>query len=325
MVANAELLAMPIGPDQYPLDITSLRALIGGLRPGSGPLDPADFRLTPSAPEAGLSVDIGPGRALLEGPNTGQGSYFAHSSAPKLFPWPIGPSAQTRYDTLVLVVRDSQYGAISGPLGPDWIVIEGTPGAAAVPVSDAEITSQLQPGDLWLAAHDVRVQAGAQTFTAADLARRFQPLTTARTGSELKVSTASNPAFHTWVATNPGNWKDFPSQYWDPVTVYVPDSGQLRCTITGRAGIGPRLPSVGTVRMRYRMSGANEVSGETLTQWSFVARGSIGSYDSSSCSKTLRGLNPGWTTLTPQFFISSGTPQSEVGVSGGDLDVQPVV
>lgn len=324
VVANPELQVAAIGPDDYPFDITTLRAILGALRPGSGPILPDDFTLSPADPAAGLAADIAPGRALLEGPNVGQGSYFVHSSQVKTLPWPFAPGSLDRIDTLIVVVRDSQYGAISGPLGPAWVPMDGVEDAAPVPLSDAAIQAQLSAGDVWLGAYDVYVAAGATVFSPGDFTRRYEPLTTARRGSELKVTTNTSGAFLSWAAGNDATWQDFLSAYWDPVVVRVPATGQIRVSITGRAGNGNTSDDNSTVRFRYRLSGANVVSGDSLTEWSFVSRGSKSSPESSTTSKTVTGLTPGWTTVTPQCYVSPNTTTSELGITGGDLDVQPI-
>lgn len=326
MVADANLKVLSIGPDQYPTDITSFRDLIEALRPGSGPVEDSDFVVEPADAAAGLAVDIGKGRAFMEGPNAGQGSYFIHSSATLTLPW-AAPGALPRVDTLVAVVHDSQYGGITGPLGPDWVIVQGVEDPAPVAVSDAAIAALMLSGDVWLAAYDVAVGVGAESFTAGDITRRFAPLTSARRGSELVVTTATSPGFSTWTAQNSGTWKDFLPQYWAPVQVLVPSTGQIRVTITGRGGNGTGIgeETIGnTLRFRYRLEGANEVAGEALTNWSFVSRGWVASMESSSTSKTLRGLNPGWTTVIPQFFVTGGSPESHIAVMGGDLDVVPI-
>lgn len=310
-----------IGVEQYQFEVRSLRAILEALRPGSGPILGTDFVTGPADPSAGLAAVIQPGRALVEGANVGQGSYFVHAPVAETITWST-PGTADRIDTLILIVRDSQYGAISGPLGPEWVIMEGVEDAAPVALSDAAIGSQLAAGDVWLGAYDVYVSAGATSFSEGDFSRRYEPLTTARRSSQLLVDTETSSAFRSWAIGAENTWLQFPSEYWPAVEVLVPVSGAIRVSITGRAGLGATSADLGSVEYRYALSGTNTVNG--LHSWAYCSRGSRNSTVASTTSKTLEGLTPGWTTVTPELRLQAGAEEDDLTIRAGDLYVEPV-
>src|SRR5687768_3784310 len=122
-----------IAPDGYETSATALRQLVqdafgnyGGRVRG--------FTLTPSAPEAGLALDVAAGSAVLKGTAAGQGAYYIANEETETISWPAA-SGQPRYDSLVLVAADSDYGSIPASVGPIWRVIQGTPAASPVKLS----------------------------------------------------------------------------------------------------------------------------------------------------------------------------------------------
>lgn len=104
-----------------------------------GVLASGDLKVTPRATGTPLSVDVAPGRCVIEGTDTaGQGSYLAGSDATvniALAAQP--PTGQARIDLIVAQVRDS---SITGS-DDDWqlVAVTGTPtsGTPVVPTAPA--------------------------------------------------------------------------------------------------------------------------------------------------------------------------------------------
>jgi hypothetical protein len=162
-----------IGADGYPTTVEDLRQLIAGIRPGTGSMGLSDFPVMPFAQEGGLAVEIGPGRAVLEGRSAvDQGSYLVWSAEPEVLPWP-GPAAQPRIDALVVTVADAQYGQVEAQ-GPAWTIVQGTASTTPAAPTTASIEAAA-PAGAWARVADVRVNPGDTTIAPATITRRLLP------------------------------------------------------------------------------------------------------------------------------------------------------
>ncbi|WP_159944811.1 MULTISPECIES: hypothetical protein [unclassified Nocardiopsis] len=162
-----------IGANEYPTTVEDVRQLIAGLRPGTGSIGARDFPVMPSDQGGGLAVEIGPGRAVLEGRSAvDQGSYLVWSAESEILPWP-GPAAQPRIDALVVTVADAQYGQVEAQ-GPAWMIVQGTASTTPAAPTTAAIEAAA-PAGAWARVADVRVNPGESTIAPANITRRLLP------------------------------------------------------------------------------------------------------------------------------------------------------
>lgn len=159
-------------PIQHPVEL--MRNLIAYLATRSGMVRPGDFAATVVASQMQLTVAAG-AAVLLGAESATQGAYFAWSDAAETLAWPAA-SSQDRYDTLVLRVRDPQYGTITGSADSDWNIVQGTPGASPTPVTDASFAAagaNYVPG-AWLRVYDILVPANATQLTQGNVTQKAQ-------------------------------------------------------------------------------------------------------------------------------------------------------
>lgn len=163
-----------IGTSGYQTKIEDVRQLTKALfGSNSGRLGATSFTVTPTA--SALSVDISAGQAYVVGTsNTSQGGYFVWNDVTQTIPWTLNPSGvpaltsgQTRIDTLLLQVADSQYGVVTTTDGPQWLIAPGTPGTpGTAPV--APYTGIAQAG-AYVPWANVLVSYGDLSFTSGDI------------------------------------------------------------------------------------------------------------------------------------------------------------
>lgn len=142
------------------------RNMLEGIFGRTGRLRPGDF--TVGKVVGALQATVSSGRAFLLGLESAtQGGYFVWSDVGQTMAWP-SPSGSPRIDTLLLRVRDNQYGTIGGALGADWDIVSGTPGSSPVAVVDAEFNvggDFYEPGAWWRVA-DIRINPGDTEINA---------------------------------------------------------------------------------------------------------------------------------------------------------------
>jgi hypothetical protein len=162
-----------IGQDSYPTTVEDYRQLIGTLLPGTGAIGLSQFTVTPLAQEAGLAVQIGPGRTVIRGGAAiDQGSYFVWSAEPEVLAWP-GPSAQPRVDALILTIADSQYGAVEEQ-GPAWLIVQGVASTNPTAPSTDDVHAAA-PAGAWARIAHVRVNPDDTTIAPANISNRLGP------------------------------------------------------------------------------------------------------------------------------------------------------
>lgn len=136
------------------------RNMLEGIFGRTGRLRPGDFAVGKIV--GALQATVSSGRAFLLGnENAAQGGYFVWSDIGETMAWP-SPAGSPRIDTLLMRVRDNQYGAVGGSLGADWDIISGTPSASPVAVADVEFNAGgdfYEPGAWWRVA-DIRINPG---------------------------------------------------------------------------------------------------------------------------------------------------------------------
>lgn len=295
------------------------RNLIEALRPGSGTLREDDFVLTPAGVEAGHAAQLSPGRAIATGAAFRQGSYFAWSDGAQVIPWP-GPDSEPRIDTLLLQWYDPSMGSVTQPGGPAWVIVPGQAAPSPVPRSDTAIAADYAEPGAYLIAYDVRINPGQTSISAGSITRRFGTLTSRARAARLKVTTGGSSAFRTWCAQAPATRKAFLTQYWDPVRVVVPYTGEVKVSITGKT-LNSSSPNAG-VSFCYTLSGANTTGISDMTDWEYLSRSQFN--ETSTTSQRLTGLNPGETVFTPTLWVSETTTSSGVGITSGELLVEPI-
>ena len=128
--------------EAYPA--TADRSLIAALFSSSGGIiGPNDFKVSPRAAGANLSVDVAAGAAAVPGSDApGQGTYLNRLQAVKNFPLAAAPgTGLQRYDLVVLRNYDDAVLGASGHAPFDVEVLTGT--AAASPIVPALPTSAI--------------------------------------------------------------------------------------------------------------------------------------------------------------------------------------
>lgn len=107
---------------------------------------------------SGHTIDIAIGKAVIrEKVNpTVRGSYFFQNDAILNIAMPI-PQSQPFIATVIAVVTDPQYGAVTGAVGPRIDVVSGTPASAPTAVSDASLDAIAGTPGGWTRLYDIRV------------------------------------------------------------------------------------------------------------------------------------------------------------------------
>lgn len=123
------------------------------------------------SPLAGLNLRVGSGFAFILGRESSgveQGGYFVYSTGNDDLAWPAAPATK-RIDTLLLRVKDDQYGAISGTPEAYYDIVQGVASATPSARVDADFDSGggfYVPGAWWRIA-DIEIDNGDTTINPA--------------------------------------------------------------------------------------------------------------------------------------------------------------
>lgn len=164
-----------IGQAGYLHPVELDRNLVEKLSGGRGGIwRSGDFAVTPTATTRQISIAAG-AATLLGVENANQGAYFVYSDAAetKLFG---APSGQPRIDTLLLRVKDDQYGTISGTPEAYFDIVSGVAAASPVARTDADFNtggSFYIPG-AWFRVADVRTNVGDTTIPAGQITHNLR-------------------------------------------------------------------------------------------------------------------------------------------------------
>jgi hypothetical protein len=231
-------------------------AAVAGRRTGSMRYN--DFALTPSA--SAMQLTIGAGDAVIMGSegSTTQGGYYAWSNASEVITMPTA-AGNPRYDTLLLRVIDTQYGADAAGNKALWDVASGVAAASPTPLADSQFNiggALHRPGG-WYRVADILVPASVTNLSTATVVnkRRYARLgrnvlclstdlpTDAQIG-DIATLIDDNMNVLTWNGTQ---WLSVRAAgTWQPLTPYYGAS------VTANAfGYAPAYKLIGnTVRMR---------------------------------------------------------------------------
>lgn len=209
-----------IGTSGFQNPVENDRNLIEAHFGRSGVLRYGNFDL--AAVAGVMQGQIQPGSAVILGSASTQGAYWGYSDAAENIAWPAANGSNPRWDTLIMRVIDTQYGASGAGDLLRWEVLSGTAAASPTVLTDTNInTSFPQPG-AWLRMWDVRVPAGATNLTGATFTRRF-PYTNTNGVIIYNSAVESRPAglfrYETCVDVATG------FRYWWNGTVWVPYPG----------------------------------------------------------------------------------------------------
>lgn len=225
----------------------------------------------------------------------------------------IGASSATlpRIDSVIAEVLDTGNPAT---LLRRFRVLPGTPAASpvapALPPADQLAARTLLIGNVFVQANaevNGKVRPQDVTFLAPSVTLAPRSVVT---------NFVTKPTFAT-----AGAWTDFTSAQWPAATMKVPASGILVVTVSVGNMSNPTSGNASTIRVAWRISGANTVSATPDDSKCVLATGT----DNMSMSRTYTatGLTPGGTvTVTPQWRVSSGG--SNCTLSNGQLLVDPV-
>lgn len=227
-----------IGDSGFQTPVENDRKLIEGMFNRGGLLRSTDFALTSVVGSMAAQVSAGVGAIVKGLTNTTQGSYFAWSNAAENIAWPAADS-QPRYDTLLLRIVDTQYGADGTGSRAAWEVVSGTPAASPSILTDAQIDASFPKPGAWLALYDVLVPAAATSLTGATITKRG--MTTDRP-SRYATSLGYTPYYSTQGVPASGKWAG--ERFWeiDTAKSYLYDGTNTRlenpCKHRTPAGIG---------------------------------------------------------------------------------------
>lgn len=139
-----------------------------------------EFAVTPTGVSGQAS--IASGRAVLVGTeNANQGAYFVYSDGADLQLF-AAASGNHRVDTLLLRVKDDQYGTISGSPAAYWDIVQGVAAGSPVARVDADFNSGgafYVPGAWWRVA-DVRRNLGDTTIPGGQITSNLRYVRNAR-------------------------------------------------------------------------------------------------------------------------------------------------
>lgn len=290
------------------------REILGGLYPSAGIVKGL---AATALPTPAMKVRLPAGLAVVD---DGQGGYYPLSNTTQVdLDIAASSATQARIDSLIAQVVDN------GDNTSTYVyrVVTGTPAgspvAPALPPADA-------PGAFCLRIANVNVQANAETngFVRSQDVAMIAPAAIVVLRPK-KTDFATQPG---WGSTS--LWVDFTSAQWPPITMTVPASGAIKVTISG-GNMSNSSTKVSSIRVAFRISGANTVSADPLDSKAVLATGgrdetNAQTPNSLSASRTtyIDGLTPGGTiTITPQWRISSGSA-STVTFSSGQLLAEPV-
>ncbi|MGI5233794.1 hypothetical protein [Actinoallomurus sp. CA-142502] len=305
-MANSVAALAPAWMDGVQVNAAQMRReILGGLYDRAGIVR----GLTVSAlPTPAMKLRLPAGLCVVD---DGQSGYYPLANSTQV-DLDIAPSSATqpRIDSLIAQVLDNG-DATSTYL---YRILTGTPASVpsppALPPADA-------PGAYTLRVANAYVQAAAETngFIRAQDVTIVAP-SAMQSLRPRKSDFVSPPG---WGSTS--TWVDFTSAQWPPITMAVPASGAIKFTISG-GNMSNTNTDVSSIRISYRVSGANTISVDPLDSKAVLACGNAS--HSGSRTTYIDGLTPGGAiTITPMWRISSGS-SSTVTFSAGQLLAEPV-
>lgn len=140
---------------QHPVELD--RNLLEAIFGRSGVNRFGDFTVTPTGTAHQISIASG-SAFLLGAENAQQGGYFAWSDAAQTMLMAV-PSAQPRIDSLILRVKDGQYGSITGTASAYFDLVTGVAAGSPSVRADSDFNpagSQYVPGAWWRVANILR-------------------------------------------------------------------------------------------------------------------------------------------------------------------------
>jgi len=197
-----------------------------------GVLDPGGAELAVSERSLGanMSVDVAPGRAVVDGDEQAdQRAYLAVNEDDLNLAVTAADATNTRYDRVVVRVRDS---AVSGVVdGPVVEVIAGTAGSGDPPAEpDSAVTLAT-----------VEVGAGVSSITDADITDQRLPSTPQSFSFEVTADILAEDAFLRARTTMARSDKDA-DDIFRTVSTSRSDGTLLRESVLGPVGEGPEYP-----------------------------------------------------------------------------------
>ncbi|MGH3375977.1 MAG: hypothetical protein ACRDP6_14660 [Actinoallomurus sp.] len=281
------------------------REILGGLYPNAGIVKGLSAVALPSP---AMRVRLPAGLSVVD---DGQGGYYPLVNTTQTdLDIAASSATQARIDSVIAQVLDNGDNTSTAV----YRVVTGTPAgspvAPSLPPADAS-------GAFCLRIANVFVQINAETngfVRAQDVSVVAPPAILVL--RRVKSDFATAPG---WGSTSV--WVDFTSGQWPPITMTVPPSGAIKVTVSG-GNMSNTNTTVSSIRISYRISGANVISADPLDSKAVLTTGDA----SQSASRTtdIDGLTPGGTiTITPQWRISSGG-SSSVTFSNGQLLAEPV-
>lgn len=302
-MANSVASRAPAWMDSVPVDGGSMRAeILGAILPKAGIIRGLAVAALPT-PDMRVRVPVG-----LCAVDDGQSGYYPLQLTTQT-DLDIAPSSATqgRYDSVIAEVVDTGNAATALFR---FRVVTGTPAASptvpALPYTD-------QPSALTLRLANVYVQPNAEVNGNI----RAQDVTVVAPSALIVPRPVQSSQLVSLDSPNPvaGDWTDFTSGQWPPVSFVVPPSGEAYVTIN--ADVANQSSSSATTRVGFRMSGGytyaanfpQAVGGQTPT--------------AASRRTLITGMTPGATvTVTPNYRMSTLTGTRYV--HDGRLIVEPV-
>lgn len=170
-----------------------------------------------------MQGQVQPGSAVVLGAASTQGAYWGYSDAVENLAWPAANGSNPRWDTLIMRVIDTQYGASGAGDLLRWEILQGTAAASPVVLTDTQINTNFPQPGAWMRMWDVRVPAAVTNLTTATFTRRF-PYTNTNGVLLYNSAVESRPAglyrHETLVDVATGH------RYWWNGTLWVPHAGQ---------------------------------------------------------------------------------------------------
>lgn len=273
-----------IAPGSYQTSSTTLRNIIKRAFRGSGPM--GDFTLTPVGGVLQLTTNAG-WAAVIAGTAVSQGSYFVWSDVVETITFPTA-SAQSRWDALLLLVADDEYGSVT-LRGPKWKIVQGTPAGSPVKLTDGQVAAGVTEAGAYIRVADVKIVGSATSIVGGDVSLTWEDI------YKIHERKFTGAACTGTVAT----WVDVPSGTCSPISIKVPPSGKITVRV------GANLKNVdfatSTVWLSYKLTGiVNEEDYNGVK-----ACGSGGAR--ATAERTFFGLTPGSiVTVQPRTFYGAG-------------------
>lgn len=232
----------------------------------------------------------------------------------------IAPSSatQTRYDAVIgEVVDNGDSTSIRRMRVLTGTPSSGTPTPPALPPSDQPTARTLMIGTVFVQAN-AETNGKIRTQDVKVTARQI--LTVPRPTSTDQTTVLSGTDFGTTLT-----WTDFTSAQWAPLTFTAPASGEVYVTISANVQSNPNS-ATSTIWASWRGSGGGITSGTASTATDprgVSGRGGTRCY--ASKRRHVTGLTPGASvTLTPIWYVSSTSGDTNTRIGEGSLLVEPV-